>query len=133
MNFWSAPRSGIDRLRTSRRAAHAPNLPTARVRHGRGRVAPWHAETVPRLPFPREVRELLSHPNPAIIATVRPDGQPLSVATWSIMDGDRVLMNMDASRRRLAYVRDDPRVSLTVLDRDDWSTHVSMQGRIVEI
>jgi PPOX class probable F420-dependent enzyme len=88
---------------------------------------------VPRLPLSPEVRELLSHPNPAIIATVRADGQPVSVATWYILDGDRILMNMDARRRRLAYLRHDPRVSLTVLDRDDWSTHVSLQGRVVEI
>jgi PPOX class probable F420-dependent enzyme len=85
------------------------------------------------MPFPPEVRELLSHPNPATIAVVRADGQPVSVATWYLLDGDRILMNMDAGRRRLAYLRHDPRVSLTVLDRDDWSTHVSLRGRVVEI
>jgi hypothetical protein len=42
-----------------------------------------------------------------------------------------VLVNMDAGRRRLAYLRADPRVSLTVLDSSDWNTHVSLQGRIV--
>ena len=31
----------------------------------------------------------------------------------------------------LAYMRSDPRVSLTVLDGVDWYTHVSLQGRIV--
>jgi PPOX class probable F420-dependent enzyme len=88
---------------------------------------------VSRLPLAREVRDLLSRPNPAVVATVRADGQPVSVPTWYLLQGDRILMNMDASRRRLAYLRNDPRVSLTVLDRDDWSTHVSLQGRVVEI
>lgn len=79
-----------------------------------------------------DVREFLSAPNPAVIATVRPDGQPVTVATWYLLDGDRVLVNMDARRRRLRYLREDPRVSLTVLDRDDWYTHVSLQGPVVE-
>jgi len=83
--------------------------------------------------FPDEVRALLERPNPAVITTVRPDGQPVSVATWYLMDGDRVLVNMDEGRRRLDYLRNDPRVSLTVLAEDDWYVHVSMQGRVVEM
>jgi hypothetical protein len=48
------------------------------------------------------------------------------------MDGDRVLVNMDEGRKRLDYLRSDPRVSLTVLAADSWYTHVSMQGRVAE-
>ena len=29
--------------------------------------------------FPPDVRELLEQPNPAVITSVRPDGQPVSV------------------------------------------------------
>jgi PPOX class probable F420-dependent enzyme len=88
---------------------------------------------MPKAPLPSDVLELLSKPNPAVITTVRRDGQPVSVATWYVMDGERILVNMDAGRRRLAYMRSDPRVSLTALDQDDWYTHVSVQGRIVEL
>lgn len=84
------------------------------------------------LPFPAKVDALLREPNPAVITTVRPDGQPVSVATWYLMDGDRVLVNMDEGRKRLEYLRSDPRVSLTVLSAESWYTHVSMQGRVVE-
>jgi PPOX class probable F420-dependent enzyme len=83
--------------------------------------------------FPPDVRALLERPNPAVITSVRPDGQPVSVATWYLMDGDRVFVNMDERRKRLDYLRNDPRVSITVLDRDDWYTHVSIQGRVVEM
>ena len=83
--------------------------------------------------FPPDVRALLERPNPAVITSVRPDGQPVSVATWYLMDGDRVFVNMDEGRKRLDYLRKDPRVSLTVLDREDWYTHVSIQGRVVEL
>jgi PPOX class probable F420-dependent enzyme len=84
-------------------------------------------------PLPDEVRELLDRPNPAVITTVRPDGQPVSVATWYLMDGDRVLVNMDEGRRRLEYLKHDPRVTLTVLKEGDWYTHVSLQGRVTEM
>jgi PPOX class probable F420-dependent enzyme len=84
-------------------------------------------------PLPAQVRELLANPNPATITAVRPDGQPVSVATWYVMDGDRILVNMDESRKRLDYLRKDPRVSLTVMDGDNWYTHVSLQGRVVEL
>lgn len=88
---------------------------------------------MPKPPMPDDVRKLLDKPNPAVITAVRPDGQPVSVATWYVMDGDRVLVNMDEGRKRLDYLRNDPRVSITVLDDAGWDTHVSMQGRVVEL
>ena len=84
--------------------------------------------TAARLPEP--LRELLAKPNPATISTVRSDGQPVSVATWYLFEDDRVLVNMDQGRKRLDYLRSDPRVSLTALDAHGWYTHVSVQGRV---
>jgi PPOX class probable F420-dependent enzyme len=86
-----------------------------------------------RPPFPVAVAELLARPNPAVITTLRPDGQPVSVATWYLLDGERFLVNMDEGRKRLDYLRNDPRVTLTALAADDWYTHVSVQGRVVEL
>ena len=84
-------------------------------------------------PLPDDVRVLLATPNPAVITAVRPDGQPVSVATWYLLDGDRILVNMDEGRKRLDYIRKDPRVTLTALDEAGWYTHVSLQGRVVEM
>ena len=86
---------------------------------------------MPKPPLPDHIRAFLAVPQPAVIASVRPDGQPVSVATWYLLDGDELLVNMDAGRRRLDYLRADPRVSLTVLDGADWYSHVSLQGQIV--
>ena len=88
---------------------------------------------MPTGPLPDDVLELLAKPNPAVIASLRPDGQPVSVATWYLLEEDgRILVNMDEGRKRLDYLRADPRVSLTVLDEKSWYTHVSVQGRVVE-
>jgi len=86
---------------------------------------------MPELPFPDDVRALLTKPNPAVVTTLRSDGQPISVATWYLLeDDDRVLLNMDDTRVRLQHLRRDPRVTLTVLDEDSWYTHVSLIGRV---
>jgi PPOX class probable F420-dependent enzyme len=82
---------------------------------------------------PAEIGTMLAKPNPAMIATVRPDGQPVSVATWYLWDEGRILVNMDEGRKRLDYLRQNPRVSLTVLNGDDWYTHVSLQGHVAEL
>ena len=58
----------------------------------------------------------------------------MSVATWYLLeDDDRVLVNMDHTRKRLQHLRDDPRISLTVLDEAGWNTHVSLVGTVVEM
>ena len=88
---------------------------------------------MPRLPLPPEVDEFLRRPNPAVVASLRPDGSPHTVATWYLWDGARVLLNMDESRLRLRFMRRDPRVALTVLDEGSWYRHVSLLGRAVEI
>ena len=88
---------------------------------------------MPKPPLPDRVSALLAEPNEAVIATVRPDGQPVSVATWYLWEDGRILVNMDEGRKRLDYLRADPRVSLTVLDGNGWHTHVSLQGRVVKL
>ena len=88
---------------------------------------------MPTPPLPDDLRELLSKANPAVIATLREDGQPVTVPTWYLLDGDRIFVNMDASRKRVEHLRNDPRVSLSVLDEAGWYTHVSVLGRIVDM
>ena len=89
---------------------------------------------MPELPMPDDVAALLARPNPAVMATVRPDGAPVSVATWYLLEDDgRILLGLDAGRARLRHLRADPRVSLTALAEGDWYTHVSVQGRVVSI
>src|SRR5689334_4025403 len=88
---------------------------------------------MPTPPLPPEVDELLRRPNPAVVATLRPDGSPHTVEPWHVWDGERVLLNMDESRARLGFMRRDPRVSLTVLDGESWYRQVTLLGRVVEL
>lgn len=88
---------------------------------------------MPPTPLPPDVVAFLADPNPAVIATIRPSGAPHSAATWYDWEGDRVLVNMDQTRARLRWMPVGTRVSLTVLDKDDWSVHVTLEGQIVEL
>lgn len=80
-----------------------------------------------------DLRQLLAQPNPCVMATLRADGSPVSVPTWYLLDGDRIHLNLDANRVRLQHLHRDPRIALSVLQSDDWYSHVSIQGKVVEI
>ncbi len=79
----------------------------------------------------QNVLDLLAQPCPAVMATIAADGRPVTVATWYLLEDDgTILLGLDATRARLAHLRRDPRVSLTVLAPQSWYTQVSVQGRI---
>jgi PPOX class probable F420-dependent enzyme len=88
---------------------------------------------MPKPPVPPEIDEFLSKPNPSVIASIRPDGTPHTAATWYVWEGGRVLVNMDESRKRLDYLRQNPNVSITVLDENEWYRQVTLSGRVVSL
>src|SRR3954447_75814 len=88
---------------------------------------------MPKPPLPPELDEFLTQANPAVIGTLDPDGAPPTAATWYLWENGRVLVNMDATRKRLEHLRRDPRVSLTVLDEAGWHTHASFLGRVADL
>ena len=90
---------------------------------------------MPRVPVPPELDEFLRLPNPAVVATLRPDGSPHTVPTWYDWQDGRVLLNMEDTRLRLRYLRRDPRAALSVLGsgEDGWYRHVSLLGRVTSI
>ena len=85
-----------------------------------------------KLEVPAKVDEFLRQPNAAVIACVRPDGFPMTVATWYDWANGQVLVNMDAKRSRLDWMRHNAKVALTMFDRD-WYRHVSLYGEVVAI
>ena len=88
---------------------------------------------MPKPPVPEQYAAVLAKPNPAVMATLRSDGAPVTVATWYDWEDGRVLVNLDGGRKRLQHLRRDPRVSITVLEDGNWDHHVSLQGRVVDL
>jgi PPOX class probable F420-dependent enzyme len=78
--------------------------------------------------FNDAVRRLLDEPNPAILATVNPDGSPQTSVVWVGREGDELLVSTAAGRRKERNIARDPRVSLTVYDPADPQLYVEVRG-----
>ena len=84
-------------------------------------------------PMSSEVLELLQRANPAVVATVRKDGAPVSSAVWYLWADGEVLLSMGASSPRRRHLERDPRLTLTVLDDASWYRQVTIHGEVVEL
>ena len=88
---------------------------------------------MPRGPIPAEIQTFLALPNPAVVASIRPDGSPHTAATWYDWEEGRILLNMDESRARLGHLRENPRVSITILVDGDAADQVTLFGHVESI
>ena len=84
------------------------------------------------MPIPENVRALLDAPNIAHIATVLPDGGPHAVPIWVGVQGDRVVFLTSPGSRKARNIDRDPRVAISVADRDRPNVMAHVRGRVVE-
>ncbi len=86
--------------------------------------------------LPVEVAEVLATPHPAVISTIHPDGYPVTVSTWFLLENnEHLLLSIDADGARgdrLNHLRRNPHLCITVLPRGDWTEYVSVQGHVEE-
>ncbi|HUA27324.1 MAG TPA: PPOX class F420-dependent oxidoreductase [Streptosporangiaceae bacterium] len=80
------------------------------------------------VPLNDAVRKLLDDPNPAVLATINPDGSPQTSVIWVGRDGDKVVISTAAGRRKDRNIRRDPRVSLSVYDQADPEQYAEIRG-----
>jgi PPOX class probable F420-dependent enzyme len=85
------------------------------------------------MPIPDDVRALLDAPNIVHIATVLPDGGPHSVPVWVGVEGDRVAFLTSPGSRKARNIARDPRVAISVADRDRPNVMAQVRGRVVEV
>lgn len=82
--------------------------------------------------LPDAVRILFEGPNYAHIATVLPDGGPHSVPLWIGLEGDRLAFLTQPGSRKARNVERDPRVAISVTDRDRPNAMAQVRGRVTE-
>jgi hypothetical protein len=88
---------------------------------------------MPAVPIPEAFEVWLQAARPCVMATVRADHTPVTVACWyEYRPGGRVLLSMSDTARRLDHLRQNPSVALTILG-DDWYQHASLLGRVIGI
>lgn len=78
-------------------------------------------------------RRLFEEPNVGSLATLNADGSPQVSPVWLDMDGDHIRINSARGRLKVRNVERDPRVAVSVFDRNDPETRVLVRGRVVEI
>lgn len=79
-----------------------------------------------------DVRELLGGANFAHLATIRPDGSPHSVPIWIGLEGDRIVFFTQTVSRKAKNIERDPRVALSVLDKENPYRSAWITGRVAE-
>lgn len=84
------------------------------------------------MPLDAAVRELATGPNFAVLTTLLPDGQPQSHVMWVDADDEHLLINTEVHRQKFKNIERDPRVTVTVIDRDDPYRFAEVRGRVVE-
>lgn len=80
-----------------------------------------------------EQQRLLTEPNLAHFVTLMKDGTPQSTPLWVDFDGTYVLINTAEGRQKPRNIRRDPRVTLSVVDRNAMGKYVEIRGRVVEM
>jgi PPOX class probable F420-dependent enzyme len=84
--------------------------------------------------LPDDVRRLFAEANYAHIATVLPGGGPHSVPVWvGLEDGDRIAVLTSANSRKGRNLARDPRVAISVTDKDQPFAMAMVRGRVAEM
>jgi PPOX class probable F420-dependent enzyme len=82
--------------------------------------------------LPENVKQLLDRRNFAHLATLLPDGSPLSTPVWVEREGDHILVGTGGSSLKARNTRRDPRVAISMVDFDDPYTEIQLRGRVIE-
>ena len=80
-----------------------------------------------------EQTRLLREPNLAHVATLMKDGRPQTSPVWVDYDGTHVLINTATGRQKPRNLERDPRIALSVVDREWLQRYMEIRGRVVEM
>ena len=76
-------------------------------------------------------RELAQAPNFATLSVILRSGRAMTHVMWVDADEDHILINTEAHRAKFRAIERDPRVTVTVWQRDDPYTYAEVRGQVV--
>jgi PPOX class probable F420-dependent enzyme len=82
--------------------------------------------------LPDEVRSLCEGANYAHLATLLPDGAPVSIPIWAGVEDGRIVFFTQPESRKAAQLARDPRLALSVLDHDNPYRSARVRGHVAE-
>jgi PPOX class probable F420-dependent enzyme len=83
------------------------------------------------VPLPEPVRAIVDRPSFVHLATVNGDGSPHVTTMWVGREGDHLIFNTAAGRRKWHNLRRDPRVSVAGYATDEPYRTFAVEGRVV--
>ena len=84
------------------------------------------------MPLDPEVRDMAKDKNFATMSTILPSGFPMTHVMWIDADDDHLLINTEVHRDKYKNVVRDPRVTITVIDKDNPYKYAEVRGKVVE-
>lgn len=78
------------------------------------------------------IKKFLEKPNFAVLATLSSSGRVQATPVWFVQANGEILINTSAGRSKLRNMQANPRVTLTIVDRENPYRYVQIQGRVVK-
>lgn len=78
------------------------------------------------------LRDLALGANFAVLSVILRSGRPMTHVMWVDADAEHVLVNTEVHRAKFRAISRDPRVTVTVWDRDDPYTYAEVRGTVAE-
>ena len=79
--------------------------------------------------LPQSVKTLLSDKAFGHVVTLNSDGKPQLTMVWMDVDGDEVLFNTADGRKKPQNLRQDPRIIVSVQDRNNPQAYAIFHGK----
>ncbi len=83
--------------------------------------------------IPQSHLDLIAGPVYAVLTTIAADGQPENTVVWCSWDGEHVLVNTVAGRRKDKNARHNPLVAITAIDPANPLRWVDVRGYVEAI
>jgi PPOX class probable F420-dependent enzyme len=82
------------------------------------------------VPIPSELVPLLESSAVAFVSTIGPRGEPQTTPLWFLWEDGALWLSLVEGRQKLRNLRDDPRISVVVVDPADPTWYVELRGHI---
>jgi PPOX class probable F420-dependent enzyme len=79
-----------------------------------------------------DVKAMATTTNFATLTTLFPDGHPQTQVMWVDADDEHLLINTETHRQKFKNVQRDPRVTVTVWDRESPYRYAEVRGEVVD-
>ena len=84
------------------------------------------------VPLSPDVVKLLEDKNLAFVATIMSNGYPQITPTWIDLVDNTILINTAEGRVKQKNLLRDPRIAISIVDRNNQYNMVTIRGRVIE-